>query len=100
MASYRKGYLKEKKCREIFESWFGCQVIESRGSHGAVDLICGNGMQTYCVQVKPTDKAQIVDWNKLSKVAEMFQAVPVLALYSVGGRWKLITDVDTLEQAK
>jgi len=100
MSAYRKGYLKEKKCREIFESWFGCVCIESRGSHGAVDLICGNGLQTYVIQVTEKDKASAKDFNAICKVAEMFQAIPVLALYSEGGRWKLITDTETLEQAK
>jgi len=95
MSAYRKGYLKEKKCREIFESWLGCVCIESRGSHGQVDLICGNGLQTYCIQVKPEELAERVNFDKLSEVAEMYQAIPVLALYCRGGRWKLLTDTET-----
>jgi Holliday junction resolvase len=100
MSSYRKGYLAEKACREVFESWFGCTCIESRGSHGTVDLICANGMQTYVVQVKDTDEQPHIDWKELCSVAEMFQAIPVLAWKQRGGRWKLITDMDDLEQAK
>jgi len=100
MSSYRKGYVAEKGAREVFESWFGCTVIESRGSHGAVDLICGNGIQTYVVQVKDVDKEPKIDWNELCKVAEKFQAIPVLAWKQRGGKWKLITDVGDLDVPK
>jgi len=100
MSAYRKGYLKEKECRKVFESWYGCVCVESRGSHGVVDLICGNGLQTYAVQVKPEEDAKKVNFDRLSEVAEMFQAIPVLALYCRGGRWKLVTDMDTLEVCK
>jgi Holliday junction resolvase-like predicted endonuclease len=49
--AYRKGYRAEKKVRRILEQ-AGYHVVESRGSHGPVDLVALRDDYVLLVQVK------------------------------------------------
>jgi Holliday junction resolvase len=89
---YEKGRDLEYKAKELMESYFGCYVIRSAGSHTPVDLICGNGIDVYAVQVKFESVEKRVDWNKLREYAEALQAIPTLLVYCTGGRWKIYFD--------
>jgi Holliday junction resolvase len=58
---YRKGYRAEKKVRRILEE-SGYSVVESRGSHGPVDLVAWNDRYVLLIQVKcnrpPSEKEE------------------------------------------
>lgn len=92
MTAYEKGRAKEYKAKELMESWFGCAVVRSAGSHTPVDLLCGNGIDVFAVQVKMESDEKQVDWNKLRFYAQQFQALPTLLVYCRGGRWKVYFD--------
>lgn len=92
MTPYEKGYERERKAREILESWFGCVTIRSGKSGTPVDIIAGNGIEVFAVQVKPEEDRSKIDMNELRKWAEMYQAIPTEMLYCKGGRWKIYFD--------
>lgn len=89
---YEKGRAREYKAKALMESWFGCTVVRSAGSHSPADLMCGNGIEVFAVQVKSEGGAKSVDWNKLRRFAEQFQAMPTVLEYCTGGRWKVYFD--------
>jgi len=92
MTPYQKGYIREIKAREVMQSWFGCVTVRSAGSHSIVDIIAGNGIDVFAVQVKSESDEGSVDWNKLRYYAQQFQAIPTLLVYCKGGRWKVYLD--------
>jgi Holliday junction resolvase len=59
---------------------YGAVCVRSAGSHGACDLLCGNGSQLYAVQVKSGRRLSKVSWKELEDFAEKFKAIP-LVLY-------------------
>jgi len=80
LSQYRKGYRREKQVREHFETEYKCECVESRGSHGVADLICGNGYAVYVIQVKDPKKARYVNIEELRQFAKKFKGIPVLAV--------------------
>jgi Holliday junction resolvase len=92
LTPYQKGYVRELKAKALMESWFGAVVMRSAGSHTQADLLCGNGVQVFAVQVKSESDASTVNWDKLRYFAQMFQAIPTLLVYCAGGRWKVYFD--------
>ena len=56
---------------------YGCVCMESRGSHGVADLICGNGETVFVIQVKGGLSLPYISWEKLEKFAEQFKGVPL-----------------------
>ena len=77
---YRKGYKIERKAMRYMEKYFGCVCIRSAGSKSPIDLICGNCMEIYAVQVKGGKTLPYVDWYELERYAKYFNAKP-LVLY-------------------
>jgi Holliday junction resolvase len=59
---------------------YGAVCVRSAGSHGACDLLCGNGSQLYAVQVKSGRRLSKVSWKELEDFAGKFKAIP-LVLY-------------------
>jgi Holliday junction resolvase len=98
MTPYEKGREREYKAKALMESWFGCAVVRSAGSHTPIDLVCGNGMNVYAVQVKSESDADTVNWYTLRQWAEYFQAIPTLLVYCTGGRWKVYFDGERYSQ--
>jgi len=78
MSQYRKGYMAEKKVKEYMKKEHKCVCLESRGSHGIADLICGNGETVYCIQVKYGTSEPYLVWAELENLAKMFKAVPLV----------------------
>jgi len=78
MSQYRKGYIAEKKVKDYMKRKYNCVCLESRGSHGLADLICGNGETVYCIQVKYGTSEPYLVWAELENLAKMFKAVPLL----------------------
>ena len=54
--------------------------MESRGSHGVADLLCGNGTDIYAIQVKSGGTLPNVNFLDLNVFARCFKAIP-LVLY-------------------
>jgi len=79
MSQYRKGYIAEKKVKDYMKRKYNCVCLESRGSHGLADLICGNGETVYCIQVKYGTQEPYIIWQELENLAKNFKAVPLLA---------------------
>ena len=92
LTPYQKGYIREVKAKQLMESWFGCHVIRSAGSHSPIDLLCGNGVEMFAVQVKMESDEHTVKWDVLREWAQSFQATPTLLVYCRGGRWKVYFD--------
>ncbi|RLG72883.1 MAG: hypothetical protein DRO23_09820 [Thermoprotei archaeon] len=92
MTPYEKGRKMEYKAKQVMESWFGCYVIRSAGSHTPIDLICGNGIQVFAVQVKSEEAKHKVDWDTLREWSEKFQAIPMLLVMCKGGRVQVYID--------
>jgi len=80
MSQYRKGYRREKQARDYMETKHNCVCMESRGSHGVADLICGNGIVVYVVQVKDYKHKSEINVEELRSFAHQFKAVPVVLL--------------------
>jgi Holliday junction resolvase len=95
---YEIGRDREYKAKTLMESWFGCTVIRTAGSHSPADLLCGNGVEVFAVQVKSEGEAQYVDWDTLRRFAEQFQAIPTVLEYCTGGRWKVYLDGERFTQ--
>lgn len=92
LTPYEKGRNLEYKAIQVMESYFGCETVRSAGSHSPADLMAGNGLEVYAVQVKAESQAGKVNWNRLREFAEAFQATPTLLVYCTGGRWKIYFD--------
>jgi len=88
---YEKGRRLEYEAKERLESWFGMYVLRSAGSHSPIDLLAGNGMQVFAVQVKDGYLPSESELNMLRVWAEKFQATPVVMVKQKGGRWKIIS---------
>jgi len=78
--SYSKGYRVERLAIKYMRARYGAVCVRSAGSHGACDLLCGNGKEVYAVQVKSGNKRPRVVWVELECFAEKFKAKP-LVLY-------------------
>jgi len=78
--SYSKGYRAERLAIEYMRRKYGAVCVRSAGSHGACDLLCGNGREVYVVQVKAGRKKPSVSWEELESFARKFNAKP-LVLY-------------------
>jgi len=87
---YEKGRRYEYEAKEKLESWFGMYVIRSAGSHTPIDLLAGNGIQVFAVQVKYDTEPTKAELEALREWAEKFQAIPILMQKQKGGRWKII----------
>lgn len=83
--NYMKGYRAEKKAREFLEGQ-GYYVLESRGSHGAFDLVAvplravskaTDGL-VRLVQVKSGERPRPADRGKVRSMAAKFEAGRVL----------------------
>lgn len=90
MSSYRKGYRREREARKYMEKEYRCVCVESRGSHGVADLICGNGYVVYVIQVKDPKKVQYVNLDELRKFAKKFRGVPVIMSKEKYGEWNIL----------
>lgn len=86
MSSYKKGYRREKEVRRHYEK-LDYSVIESRGSHGIADLICGNGKEVHVIQVKSWSDRKSVDMNQLARYARRFKGKGILAYKKDYGEW-------------
>lgn len=79
MSSYRKGYRLERLAIEYMRDKYGAVCIRSAGSHGACDLLCGNGEQVFAVQVKGGgERPPKIRWKELEEFASKFKAEPIL----------------------
>ena len=78
--SYLKGYRAERLAINYMRRKYGALCVRSAGSHGACDLLCGNGREIFAVQVKAGKRRPPVSWKALEKFARMFKARP-LVLY-------------------
>jgi len=93
---YRKGYRAEREAMEFMKEQYGCICVRTAGSHGAVDLLCGNGVYVYAVQVKCGKRKPYIDWKRLKMFASMFKAVPLLLWKKDYEGWKVLTEEDYL----
>jgi Holliday junction resolvase len=75
---YRKGYRAEREAMEYMSEYYNCVCARGAGSHGVADLICGNGVNIYVVQVKSGKKKPYIDWKKLKEFASKFNAIPIV----------------------
>jgi len=78
--SYPKGYRVERLAIEYMRRKYGAVCVRSAGSHGACDLLCGNGREVFAVQVKAGKRRPSISWEGLESFAEKFRAKP-LVLY-------------------
>lgn len=92
MTPYEKGRKHEYQAIQTLQNWFGCYCIRSAGSHTPVDIIAGNGVEVYAVQVKTTSTLGTVNWDELRQWAEAFQATPMVLEKAIGGKWKVYID--------
>jgi len=92
--SYSKGYRVERLAIEHMRRKYGAVCVRSAGSHGACDLLCGNGREVYAVQVKAGKKKPSVSWEELESFARKFNAKP-LVLYKPD--WKQFVEVKNKE---
>lgn len=78
LRSYIKGRNIEYKVKKWLEEK-GYYCIRSAGSHGIIDLFCGNGKKLLAIQVK-TSLSQIKqeELKKLRAAAEKLKAKPVI----------------------
>ena len=76
--AYQKGYRTEKYAVGYMKLEYDCECVESRGSHGVADLICGNGEAVYVIQVKSGKKLKDFRWKELEEFARLFKGVPLL----------------------
>jgi len=77
--SYRKGYRIERLAIDYMRRKYGVVCVRSAGSHGACDLLCGNGVEVYAVQVKGGGRRPPkIDWKGLEEFAGKFKATPLL----------------------
>lgn len=90
--AYQKGVQLEYRAKALMESWFGCFVVRSAGSHTPIDLLCGNGQEVYAVQIKSESTYRSFDWNTLRQCAENFQAIPTVLVHKKGGIWSVWFD--------
>lgn len=98
--SYRKGYRREKQARHYMEQVFDCECIESRGSHGIADLICGDGTTIYVIQVKGGKTSPKVDWRELEQYAKQFKGVPLIMYKPDYHKWVQCWNEDDLTALK
>ena len=63
--------------RHLEERGFKC--MRSSGSHTPLDLLAGDGVRVYAIQVKYGKTRQKVDLDELREWAKMFKAVPYVA---------------------
>jgi Holliday junction resolvase len=89
---YEKGRALEYKAKVIMETWFGCNVVRSAGSHTPIDLLCGNGREVYAVQIKTLNTFRGFNWNTLRQWAEKFQAIPTVLVHKKGDIWSIYFD--------
>jgi hypothetical protein len=76
---YRAGYEAEKRVAHRLRA-DGYLVLESRGSHGAADLVAAKPGQVLLVQVKKGEaRLDGQWWNELWRSACIADAVPVVA---------------------
>ena len=65
--NYRAGYKGEKKVRRLLESW-GFYVVESRGSHGLIDIVAWDYSVMRFISVKVNDYLPKNERAKLEKL--------------------------------
>ena len=97
--SYSKGYRVERLAIEYMRRKYGAVCVRSAGSHGACDLLCGNGREVYAVQVKAGRKKPRVSWDELESFARMFNAKPLLLYKPDRGDFIEVWRGDSLENA-
>jgi Holliday junction resolvase len=93
-SKYRKGYRAEREAMEFMGERYGCVCVRTAGSHGVADLICGNGIYVYVVQVKSGKTKPYVDWQKLRHFASFFRAIPLLLWKKDYEGWKVLMEED------
>jgi Holliday junction resolvase len=78
VTQYAKGYHFERRVSAHLrdEGYF---VVESRGSHGPVDLIAHKVGETVAVQAKISGKVDVTEWNDFLDVCLRHGMVPVVA---------------------
>jgi Holliday junction resolvase len=77
-SKYRKGYRAEREAIEFMGERYGCVCVRTAGSHGVADLICGNGVNLFVVQVKSGKTKPYVNWKELKEFASKFNAIPLV----------------------
>ena len=75
---YRKGYRVEREAMRYMRKYLNCVCVRSAGSKSPIDLICGNGVNVYAVQVKSGKTLPHVDWRELERYASYFKAIPLI----------------------
>lgn len=79
MSRYAAGYRFERRITAHLEAC-GYVVVESRGSHGAADLIAGKPGRLLAVQAKGgATTMSHAEWNALVTLAARMGALPVIA---------------------
>ncbi len=77
MTAYERGVHFEKRVSAYLRA-DGYFCIESRGSHGPVDVLAVKKGQILAVQAKTDGAISIADWNELRTLA-LLGMVPILA---------------------
>lgn len=89
MTAYRRGVYREKQVGARMRA-NGYAVVESRGSHGAADLIAIKAGQCLMIQVKSGDASLRGAWlNELYLAARDAGATPIVADWPERGLMRL-----------
>lgn len=87
MSSYRRGVKAEYDIIQYFKTHRNAICIRSAGSHSPVDVIAGDGINVWCIQVKYGEHAKKPDIEGLKRYAILFKAIPVVATRVPRGEW-------------
>ena len=77
-SNYVRGYRFEQRISaHLTDNGYFC--VESRGSHGPVDILARKPGQTLAVQAKISGKLTVAEWNDFLDVCLRHGMVPLLA---------------------
>lgn len=89
MSEYRRGVYREKQTAKRLTA-DGYLCVESRGSHGIVDVLAVKMGQTLAIQVKSGDSELRGKWlNELFATARRHGAIPIVADWPKRGTLRL-----------
>jgi len=90
LKKYVMGRKAEYELMDFLRKHYNMVCVRSAGSHTPCDLICGNGLEVWVVQVKYGENPRISkgEVQKLIDYAYMFMAKPIVALRKKRGKWE------------
>jgi hypothetical protein len=92
MTAYGRGDYREKQVKASLERW-GYVVWQTRGSHGAADIVALKaGLQPMVIQVKSgAATLKHYEWNQLYRLADRVAGIPVVVtMDGTSMKWRRI----------